>query len=157
MKLLTITQAKPNPLGKDRPSSLVPPNQVAGEWVDFKNVSNQDVSLINIELHHIAYTSKQPRGVWEKVTGFKGVLSSSKVVRVQSGGKVLLSSLPQIDLIGADHHLFTEDTYVWNNDLEDSPRLVLNGGATLTEIDRASYAAGPQEGKILIRSGEILV
>ena len=112
MKRLTITQAKPNPVGKDRLGSLVPSSQLAGEWVDFKNTGDEDYPLDSIKLYHIAYTTACPNGVWEEVIGFNGVLDVSKVVRVHSGGKISLTELSPIDRAGADYHLFTGDNYV---------------------------------------------
>lgn len=154
---LTITQAKPNPAGKDRMGNTVPSTQLAGEWVDFQNTGYNSISLTNIELQHIAYTAMSPRGVWSKVMSFKGSLPSRKVARIHSGGKVPLSLLSQIDVMGADYHLFTGKSYVWNNAQNDCPRLVLRGGTTVSEIDKATYAANSAEGKILTRQGEFLI
>ncbi len=157
MSDLTITKAKPNPIGKDRMGNTVPSAQLAGEWIDFKNTDYSSFSLTNVELQHIAYTVTHPRGVWLKVMSFKGSLPAGKVTRVHSGGKVPLSLLPQIDVVGADYHLFTGKGYVWNNNQNDCPRLVLHNGATLSEIDKAAYTANSAEGKILARQGEFLV
>jgi hypothetical protein len=157
MKQLLITQAKPNPSGKDRLGNVVPSSQLAGEWVDFKSIGNEGYPLENIKLHHIAYTAQYPNGVWEEVMSFSGTLSVGKVVRVHSGGKISLESLYQEDRAGADYHLFTGGNYVWNNDKTDSPRLVLKRNRQISEIDKASYSAYPLEGKILKRVGNTLI
>jgi hypothetical protein len=157
MNKLTITQAKPNPTGKDRLGSFIPPSQLAGEWVDFKNTGEEDYSLVNIKLYHIAYTISYPNGAWEEVMSFKGVLGAGEVVRVHSGGKVPLTELLPIDKAGADYHLFTGNNYIWNNKRSDSPRLALKQNGQVYEIDKASYSAYPQEGKILKRVGNNLL
>lgn len=157
MKRLTITQAKPNPIGKDRLGNLVPSSQLAGEWVDFKNAGDESYFLNNIELQHIAYTPSYPNGVWNKVTGFSGNLGVGQVVRVHSGGEIPLESLAPEDFIGANYHWFTGKNYVWNNDRNDTPRLILKQNNQIYEIDKASYLVNPLEGKILRRFGNNLI
>lgn len=157
MKRLTITQAKPNPTGKDRMGPIVPSSQLAGEWVDFKNTGDEDYPLDNIKLHHIAYTAQYPNGVWEEVMSFTGTLGAGKVLRVHSGGKISLGILSPEDFIGADYHLFTGNNYVWNNDQSDSPRLVLKQDGQTYEVDKTSYSAPALEGKILRRMGALLI
>lgn len=157
MTRLTITQAKPNPAGKDRLGNLVPSSQLAGEWVDFKNTGDEPYPLNNIELQHIAYTPSYPNGVWDKVMGFSGNLGVGQVVRAHSGGEIPLESLAPEDFIGANYHLFTGKNYVWNNDKSDAPRLVLWQNGHITEIDKASYSAYPPEGRILKRVGGALL
>jgi len=157
MKQLLIIQAKPNPLGKDRVLNFIPQSQLAGEWVDFKNSGSEHYSLENIKLHHVAYTTKYPNGVWDEVMGFTGTLSTNKIIRIHSGGKIPLENLSSIDMIGADYHLFTGGSYIWNNDKSDSPRLVLKQNRKVYEIDKASYSTNPPEGRILLRSGNYLI
>jgi hypothetical protein len=157
MKQLTISQAKPNPAGKDRLGNLVPSSQLVGEWVDFKNTGDELYPLNNIELQHIAYTPSYSNGVWDKVMGFSGNLGVGQVVRVHSGGKIPLENLAPEDFIGANYHLFTGKNYVWNNNKSDSPRLVLKQNGQIFEIDKTSYSAYPIEGRILKRVGEQLI
>lgn len=157
MKSLLITQAKPNPAGKDRFNFLTPPSQLAGEWVDFKNTGDEDYPLENIKLYHIAYTAQYPNGVWEEIMGFNGLLESDKVVRVHSGGKIPLENIAQIDKTGADYHLFTGGNYIWNNSRSDSPRLALKQNGQIYEVDKASYSPPPLEGIILKRAGARLI
>ncbi len=153
---LYIIKAKPNPSGKDRLGPTVPSQQLAGEWVDFKNNTSGSLSLNNVLLQHIAYPNG-PSGVWENACDFKGNLVSGGIVRVHSGGKIDLTLLNYEDRVGADHHVFTGNSYVWNNDKSDSPRLVIKLNGVEDEIDRATYRAYPAEGKILIRLGNQLV
>ena len=157
MKQLLITQPKPNPSGKDRFGNVVPSSQLAGEWVDFKNTGNEGYPLENIKLHHIAYTTQYPNGVWEQVMGFTGTLGVGEIVRVHSGGKIPLENLFSIDMSGANYHLFTGERYIWNNDRSDCPRLVLKQNGQTYEIDKATYLAYPQEGRILLRQGTQLL
>ena len=157
MKQLIVTQAKPNPAGKDRLGSIVPSSQLAGEWVDFKNTGDEDYSLQNIKLHHIAYTAQYSNGVWTEVMGFNGTLGRGEVIRVHSGGEIPLENLFPVDRTGADYHLFTGGNYIWNNNRVDSPRLVLKQNGQIYEIDKASYNANPSEGKVLKRIGNQLI
>ena len=114
MKQLLIIQAKPNPSGKDRLGYVVPSSQLAGEWVDFKNTGDESYLLDNIKLHHVAYTTQYPNGVWEEVMSFNGILGIGKVVRVHSGGVIPLENLYQIDRVSADFPLFTRGYYLNN-------------------------------------------
>jgi hypothetical protein len=157
MTQLTITQAKPNPFGKDRLGNYIPFSQLAGEWIDFKNTGDEVCPLSGVELHHIAYTSSYPNGVWNKVMGFSGNLGVEKIVRVHSGWKISLESISQEDLVGADYHLFTGSNYVWNNAQGDTPRLILRQNGQIYELDKASYSTNPPEGRILVRNGTRLI
>jgi len=160
MLRLTINQGKPNPAGKDRLGPMVPSAQLAGEWVDFRNSGDESYSLAGIELQHVAYTTAYPNGVWEKVYVFaqSDVLGVGKSVRVHSGGKIDLGMLTPVDSQGVDYHVFSGKGYVWNNDRGDSPRLVRKTGVYQpVEVDKATYSAYPQEGKILIRLGAMLI
>lgn len=155
MQKLIITQAKPNPLGKDRFGHLTPAVQLAGEWVDFKNSGDESYPLGNIKLQHVAYSPRYPNGVWEEVINFSGSLPVGETVRVHSGNGVPLNSLPPIDVRGADYHIFTGKNYVWNNDRSDTPRL--KDVLSRTTVDEATYSANPPEGRILVRRGDYLL
>jgi len=152
---LLITQAKPNPTGKDRaPTAFTPRTQLAGEWVDFKNMTANSVSLENVELYHYAYLSGGG-AEWRLVTGFSGSLPSGHVVRVHSGEPIPLSEMRLEDRTGADYHVFSHKDYVWNNSKKDYPRLWLT--TSRQWIDKTVYDSYPTEGKILKRVGETLV
>ncbi|MCX6717215.1 MAG: hypothetical protein NTU76_00880 [Candidatus Taylorbacteria bacterium] len=150
---LQIIKAKPNPSGKDRIKNFAPQYQLAGEWVDIKNFSNQPMNLTHVKLYHWAY--KLPKPDWEIVTGFQGTLPAGKVVRVHTGQKTSLSEIRPEDLLGADFHIFSGKGYLWNNDKEDKPML---WDTNIKEyIDKTSYDAYPLEGKILNRISNKLI
>lgn len=153
MKLLRITQAKPNPLGKDRIGSLAPKKQLAAEWVDFKNIGDEPHPLDSITLHHIAYQAGCRDGKWQQAMSFRGTLQPGEIVRVHSGEILPLSEMYQEDVTGAHYHLFTGKGYIWNNDCGDTAGL-WNG---VIWVDAASYEPYPPEGRILVRQGDKLV
>lgn len=155
MRNLTVSQAKPNPAGKDRYPINIPNYQLAGEWIDFKNSGIINMSLDNIKLYHIAYTREKPEGEWEEVMEFQGTLKVGEVIRIHSGGETPLTSLRPIDVTGADYHLFTGKNYIWNNDKSDT--VGLWNTTQKVWVDKAKYNTNPAEGKILKRLGEMLV
>lgn len=152
---LLITQAKPNPAGKDRtPTAFTPRAQLAGEWVDFKNITTNPVSLDSVELYHYAYLSGGGNE-WQLVTGFTGSLPSGQIVRVHSGEPIPLSEMRLEDRTGADYHIFSYKNYVWNNSQKDYPRLWHK--TSQQWIDQTVYETYPTEGKILKRVGDNLI
>jgi hypothetical protein len=155
VKTLRITQLKPNPLGKDRTRhGGATATQLGAEWVDFRNSGTFAVNLSGVALYHVAYSSGEPRGHWEQITIFQGVLPVGEVVRVHSGQVRPLNVLNPEDVSGAHHHLFTgRDAYVWNNREGDTAALWESNAV----IDKASYAPNPPEGVVLVRSGDYLV
>lgn len=160
MPQLFITKAKPNPVGKDLFGSLVPSQQLAGEWVEFLNTSVSSISLSRIVLQHIAYTYRNPSGEWEIACDFIGrsiTLGSGESIRIHSGGEVDLSQLLPVDRDGATYHVFTGKGYIWNNDHADAVRLVIYQDGYFVQIDRADYSAYPHEGQILIRQAGSLI
>lgn len=153
MKVLRVIKAKPNPVGKDRVGRTTPNRQLAAEWVDFKNAGDEPYPLQGISLQHIAYQPRCRDGRWETVMAFQGTVESGRVVRIHSGSELSLSEMNPEDVAGADHHLFTNRNYIWNNDCGDTARL-WNG---LIAVDAASYDPYPMEGKILVRQGDKLL
>lgn len=152
---LLITQAKPNPAGKDRTAKAFTPRaQLAGEWVDFKNTAPNIINLENVELYHYAYLSGGGCE-WRLVTGFTGSLPAGCVVRVHSGEQISLSEMHFEDRVGADYHIFSYKNYVWNNSRKDYPRLWYS--ASRQWIDQTEYNSYPTEGKILERVGDKLI
>ena len=155
MKTLLITRIKPNPAGKDRnPNGSTDASQLAAEWVEFKNTGSAPVNLGGVILYHVAYSLGFSQGRWDKIIGFTGILEAGRTVRVHSGSGPQ-SVIRMEDLLGADHHIFTNNNYVWNNQKGDRPRLLdsnLN-----QDVDQASYGPNPPEGQILYRSGDKLV
>lgn len=151
MKNIKILQIKPNPIGKDY--SIEP--QLAGEWVDITNTGNEIFPMDNVKLQHIAYNNAYLNGVWSEVITFNGSLDVGKTARVHSGAEISTSLLPIDDLTGADYHIFTGEGFVWNNDINDTARLVKT--PTNIEIDKASYNVPVREGHILKRQGNNLI
>ena len=153
---LTVIRIKPNPAGKDRPPHGGPtPVQLAGEWVDFRNDTGQDVSLNGVSLWYLAYApGRQPE--YEKITPFSGTLPAWKIVRLHAGRRRELSVIRPEDRLAADYHVFSgDDAYVWNNKQGDAP-LLFNDTKRET-IDKASYAPNPPEGAVLARQNDRLV
>ena len=155
MKNLQITRIKPNPTGKDRGSSgTTSQSQLAGEWVDFKNIGSTAVDLAGVDLYHLAYAPGATQGRWDKIMTFSGNLLAGHTVRVHSGSGPESVIKPE-DRVSADHHLFTGRNYVWNNKQGDSPTLF--DPANEQNIDQAYYDPYPPEGQVLVRMGNKLV
>ncbi len=153
--VLTITQCKPNPLGRDRYAKDIPNSQLAGEWLDFKNFGTTSVNLSEIVLYHTAYMQNKPNGVWNLMCEFDFTLPAGKSLRVHSGGVVPLYELKPIDRVGCDFHVFTGKGYTLNNDKPEEIGLLEK---KLDKwVDIAKYNAYPKEGRILIRSGDYLI
>src|SRR4051812_41561612 len=123
MSNLQITKIKPNPSGKDRSrTGSTAASQLAGEWVDIKNVSTSPVKMDGVDLYYLAYAPGAAQGQWDKVTGFTGVLPVGYTMRVHSGSGPE-NVIRQEDRAGAEYHVFTHRDYVWNNRQGDSPTL----------------------------------
>ncbi len=150
---LKIIKAKPNPAGKDKIGNLYPQQQLAGEWIDIQNVTDQPMNLDYIKVYHWAY--KRPKPGWEEVTDFQGTLPPYEIVRIHSGNEIPLNQLQPEDFLGAHHHIFSGKNYVWNNDKEDLPSIW--NTSIKKWIDRTSYDAFPLDGKILNRINDKLV
>lgn len=153
MKSLRIIRAKPNPRGKDRAGTYTPPVQLAAEWVDIQNDGNEPFPLEPIILCHLAYQPGCREPKWEKMTPFTGTLQPGKIVRVHSGSAIPLTEMHPVDILGADHHIFTGRNYVWNNTCGDAPAL---WDGRMYE-DKAGYDPQPPEGVVLHRVGDKLV
>lgn len=156
--MLKTVQLKPNPAGKDRTRfGGVTAAQLAAEWVDLKNVGNQNLDVSAVIAKHVAYPPGASQGHWEVVTSFtKGILTPGQVIRIHAGQDRGIGVIRAEDLAGATFHLFTgEDRYVWNNDKADCSSLWI--ARQNDPFDAAWYAANPPEGVVLIRSGNSLV
>ena len=150
---LQIIKAKPNPAGKDRIKNFTPQSQLAGEWVDIQNNGRYGISLKNIRLYHYAY--KIEGNKWELVSTFQGILPAGEILRVHSGQRIPLDQMNLEDVLGADHHVFSNKNYVWNNDKKEYPRI--RNTTTKEWIDKTYYDAFPTEGKILKRVNNKLI
>ena len=155
--MLKTVQLKPKPAGKDRTRHGATAAQLAAEWVDLKNVGNQNIDVAGVIAKHVAYAPGAKQGHWEVVLSFsKGILSPAQVIRIHAGKDRGTGVIRAEDLTGADFHLFTgEDHYIWNNDKADCSSLWVMGQND--PFDAAWYAANPPEGAILVRSGNNLV
>jgi hypothetical protein len=151
---LKITRAKPNPSGKDvtKPPTVI--SQLSSEWVDIQNMGKSPINTNGIELFHLAYLSNG-KSKWEVAIKFSEILEAGKVVRVHSGKPIPVAQMNYQDRFGADHHVFTEKNYIWNNDKPDKPSLWHKPKKEW--VDQVEYIACPLEGKILKRIGNKLV
>lgn len=152
---LLIIKAKPNPAGKDRiGTTFTPAAQLAGEWVDFKNMGYRAIDLAGVEMYHWAYLTPTT-GEWKLVTNFHGVLQPGQVIRVHSGNPIPLYQMHSVDQVGANFHLFSGKNYIWNNSKKDFPRLWYK--PTSQWLDQTEYSAYPGEGRILNRVNSQLI
>jgi hypothetical protein len=158
VKTLNVSQLKPNPAGKDRPrSGNLNPSQLAGEWVDIKNIGTYAVDLEAVELNDRVFGPAHPQGQWASILTFPSfLLPAGKTVRVHSGQHRDLSVIRAEDREGAEYHHFTgRDAYVWNNAQGDTAGLW--DLRSQQWIDSASYDPNPPEGVVLVRSGVKLI
>jgi Lamin Tail Domain len=137
-----ITQALPNPAGKDRPPHGSPSNtQLNSEWLEFQNTSGKDLGLEGVSLLHQTFNSWCQRIGQESVTSFKGTLGAAKSIRVHTGKGEGAWEGPLF------HFYLGRSNYVWNNTCGDAAVLAIGGGT----IDQAGYSQNPAEGKLLRR------
>lgn len=140
---LYVTQALPNPLGKDRPPHGGPSNaQLNGEWVEFANTSGSSYSMEGVQLVHFTFDRKCQKTGEDRLTPFNGGLDSGYSIRVHTGAG-------QPSWEGTVRHLYLgRSNYAWNNACGDT---VVLRDATGGLIDWARYSPSPQEGRILRR------
>lgn len=139
---LYVTQALPNPPGKDRPPHGGPPNsQLNGEWIEFANISVRTLDLAGLRLVHQTFNTRCESGNQESLTTFSGSLDAGKSIRAHTGhgegwweGNIL-------------HLYLKRSNYVWNNSCGDFALLAV----TNAKIDWAGYAPNPTEGRVLRR------
>ena len=83
---LYITQALPNPAGKDRPPHGAPTNtQLNGEWLEFANTAGKELSLDGVQLLHQTFDRHCQRTGQEVVTTFNGALDAGRSIRLHTG------------------------------------------------------------------------
>lgn len=158
MSQLLITQAKPNPAGKDNGLGRLIPNQLAGEWIDITNVTNEDLRLNGMQVLNRVYSGLKVdwQIAYEFNLGDNDTLPAGKTVRLHSGKTIPICNLKPVDYSGTDYHLFTEkNQYIWNNKRNDDPTLYLPKKEVV--IDATKYKAPVAEGKVLKRQGDFLV
>ena len=141
---LYITMAVPNPAGMDRtPANRVTNDQLNGEWLEFKNISLQIVSLTNVKLAHYTFDDHcKKTGEADLVTFGQGSLASGKGIRVHTGrGEGWWE--------GDIYHFYSgHGNFVWNNKCGDTAVFRNPAG---TVIDWAYYDPNPGEGAVLRR------
>jgi hypothetical protein len=159
--LLTITRAKPNPIGRDRTVFGAPKIQLAAEWIDIANTSGTPLDIgTGVQILNIAYdpggTNPRWKLVYEFNFGDKNRLPIGYIIRLHSGPVIPLSDMRPEDRDGVHFHLFTnKNNYVWNNKLPDQP--CIYDSVNKITVDEARYSAPVPNGKILVRQGDRLI
>jgi hypothetical protein len=143
MSDLYITFALPNPAGKDRPPHGGPSDaQLNGEWIQFLNATGNTLDMNGVRLLHQTFDRLCQHTGQDEVTSFWGVLDPGYSFRVHTG-----SGQPWQE--GTILHTFLgRSNYAWNNACGDTAVLVNQHGI---QVDFASYAPNPPEGRILQR------
>lgn len=94
MSSLQSHRLKPNPSARIAPARCLC-SQLAGEWVDLKNVGTRNVDLTKVVVYHVAY-KQNGSTEWELV------------VRIHSGSGPE-TEVSAADMAGANFHIFTKD------------------------------------------------
>lgn len=160
--ILRISQAKPNPLGKDKTGSGVPkPEQLLGEWVDIKNIGTEPVKFSSIALHHTLFNQKcETTGKTEQYWSCSGgdALKPGEVLRVYTGKKQDEYLMTTQDRGSVNWRAFAEKgNFVLNNKCGDTIYVTWRDSSGSSNQDSASYDPEPREGAILTRQGGKLV
>lgn len=159
---LQITQAKPNPVGKDKNRWSPKPDHLLGEWVDLKNVGDGSVTLSLIHVAHREFSANcvpkdKPVIYW---TG-SGMITvqPGEIVRLHTGRSNDSWQMAAADRVGVTYHAYAESgSFVLNNDCGDAVSVWWKGSdGAFNHEDTASYDANPPDGAILYRSGHKLV
>ncbi|MEK7176691.1 MAG: lamin tail domain-containing protein [Patescibacteria group bacterium] len=152
---LYILRAKPNPSGKDKYGQYAPNSQQNAEWIDIQNTSGKALNMTGVKVYdHKFDVYGRDEGRREVYKFGSWDMPVNTVVRIHSGDRVEISSLPSIDRDGANYHFFTWQPYVWNNVWGDTAEV---RNSTDLLIDKASYGRNPTEGAILKRYGDHLI
>jgi hypothetical protein len=159
---LQITQAKPNPVGKDKNKWTPKPDHLLGEWADFKNVGDAAVRLSLIHVAHLEFSTncvakEKPVIYWSGSAGT--TVQPGEIVRLHTGRSKDASQMATVDRGGVNYHVYAESgSFVLNNDCGDTVSLWWKGNdGNFNHEDVASYDANPPDGAILYRSGSKLV
>jgi hypothetical protein len=137
-----ITQAHPNPVGKDKAAHQSPTNEKLNqEWIEFANIKNENADLTRLTLHHRTFNNSCQVTGSNQLMSFKGTLSSGHSIRVHTGTGSVYQE-------GTVWHLFAgKGNFVWNNRCGDT--VILQLGDSIN--DHASYDPNPAEGVVLKR------
>ncbi len=160
---IQITQAKPNPKGKDKTAYGIPiQEQLLGEWVDLKNVGDQGVAFSRIHLSNATFSGtcgliKRSSIYWSGKS--EDLLKPGGTVRVHTGKSAFSSSMNTEDKYGTNWHAYAEKgNFVLNNLCGDIIGVWWkDSNGEWQKEDEASYSPNPPEGQILKRSGSVLI
>ncbi|HLP68343.1 MAG TPA: hypothetical protein VK181_12575 [Rhizobium sp.] len=158
---IQVTQAKPNPAGKDTNRHAPIAQQLLAEWVDLKNIGDASVTLSTLHLTNVEFgpgcqLKKQAVVYWNGPSSI--TLRPGEVVRVHTGREYESWQMRQEDRNGVDHHAYANrGGFVLNNDCGDVIGVYWQSNGQWHCEDAASYDANPPEGQILVRSGSKLL
>jgi hypothetical protein len=159
-KQLQITQAKPNPIGKDKTSSgLAKPEQLLGEWVDVRNVGTEAIRFSSMTVSHTLYNDRcQTTGRTEDYwSGSDKELLPGQVIRIHTGRISDEHLMAAADRQGVDWHDYANrDNFVLNNRCGDRITVTWLDGYGRRVSDAAYYRPNPPEGVVLRRHGDAL-
>lgn len=160
--LLRITQAKPNPLGKDKtPSGSARPEQLLGEWVDIENVGNEAVTFSKIQLSHTLFDNRcNSTGRTETYWTGSGTdaLRPGQVIRIHTGRSADSSLMLPADRGSVAWHGYANrSNFVLNNRCGDTIAVTWRDAYGGSSQDQVSYDPNPPEGAVLTRVGNRLV
>ena len=159
-KILQITQAKPNPAGKDKAGNYPKAEQLLAEWVDIKNVGTEAIPFSSISLSHTLFDDRcQNTGRTDVYwTGGSDSLLPNKVVRVRTGRIRDKHLINPSDDVGNNWNGFANrDNFVLMNRCGDILTVTWIGDFGSRKSDTVSYEGNQPEGAILRRSGNKLV
>lgn len=159
-KNLQITQAKPNPAGKDKVGNYPKAEQLLGEWVDIKNTGTEAIPFSAISLSHTIFDAycRNTGRVEVYWTGGNDSLLPNQIVRVRTGRFNDRHLISPADDLGNNWNAFANrDNFVLNNRCGDVITVTWINSFGSRQLDTVSYDGNQPEGAILRRSGNKLV
>jgi len=155
---VSVYRIKPSPSGKraDR-EGAASAEMAVGEWVDLRNHGSKTLTTKGISLYHVVETGPGGGPEYRFVVTLPDCsLKPGEVLRVHSGRRRDLATLPSEDRAGAEWRTFTNEAgYVWGDRQGDTA--MLYEAASREMIDWASFDPDPPEGLFLQRQGAKLV
>lgn len=159
---IQITQAKPNPAGKDKSQSRPIAAQLLGEWVDLKNVGDAAVTLSTVHLAQSKFgpgcqLKERASIYWNGSSSMR--LNPGEIVRVHTGREFESYMMHSEDKSGVHHHAYANNgNFVLNNDCGDNLSVWWqDSDKKWHQEDLASYDPYPPEGQVLRRVGAKLM
>jgi len=125
-KSVSLYRIRPCPPGKRTlRQGIAPAGAGAGEWIDLRNHGSRAMSTSGISLYRVVEDSREGAPEYRFVVKLPDcTLKPGEILRVHSGRRRDLSTLPSEERIGADWHTFTnEGGYVWGDRHEITPFL----------------------------------